>query len=100
MKKKSDYKQIALERIEILFREARKTFKSDKELANKYIKNARRLSAKYKAKIPSKLRKQFCKHCYNFLMPGKNCRVRTNKEGMVVYYCLDCKKFSKFRYKS
>ena len=89
MKKNSDNKKIALERIEILFKEARHIFNSDKELANKYVKNARTLAAKYKVRIPSKLKRQFCKHCYCYLLPGKNCRVRTNKEGMVVYYCLD-----------
>jgi len=90
-------KKLVLEQIEELFRQARLMFKEDKELANKYIKTARRLSMKFKVRIPKELKRRFCKHCYRYLVPGANLRVRT-KNGKVVYYCLECKRFTRFRY--
>ena len=90
-------KEIAKERIKILFKEARKVFKKDKKLADRYVKLARELAMKYKVRIPSELKRQFCKHCYSYLMPSVNCRVRT-REGKVVYYCMECKKYMRFPY--
>ena len=95
--KSAGQKAIALERIKTLFKEAREVFKKDKELANRYVELARKIAMKYKVRIPSELQKQFCKHCYKFLMPNINCRIRL-KDGKVVYYCLECKKFMRFPY--
>jgi ribonuclease P protein subunit RPR2 len=90
-------KRIALERIRILFRQAKAAFKKDKSLANRYVKLARELSMKYKVPIPSNLKKQFCKHCRSYIMPSVNARVRT-REGKLVYYCLECKKYMRYPY--
>ena len=90
-------KEIALDRIKTLFKQAGSVFKKDKALANRYVKLARELSMKYKVRIPSNLKRQFCKHCYHYLMPPINLRVRT-RQGKVVYYCLDCKKYMRFPY--
>ena len=95
--KSAGQRAIALERINILFKEARAVFREDKELANRYVELARKIAMKYKVRIPSELQKQFCKHCYKFLMPNVNCRIRL-KDGKVVYYCLECKKFMRFPY--
>ena len=90
-------KQLAQENIKSLFSQARKQFREDRELAHAQVKAARRLSMKYKVRIPKELRRQMCKHCYRYLMPGANVRIRT-KNGKVVYYCLECKKFMRFMY--
>jgi len=95
--KSAGQKAIALERIKTLFKEAREVFKRDKELANRYVELARKIAMKYKVRIPSELQKQFCKHCYKFLMPDVNCRIRLHNK-KVVYYCLECKKFMRFPY--
>jgi len=95
--KSSGQKRIALERIETLFNEASAVFKKDRKLADRYVELARKIAMKHKVRIPSRLQKQFCKHCHKFLMPNVNCRVRL-KEGKVVYYCLECKKFMRFPY--
>jgi ribonuclease P protein subunit RPR2 len=95
--KSSGQKKIALERIETLFGEASDVFKKNKILADRYVELARKIAMKYKVRIPSRLQKQFCKHCYKFLMPNVNCRVRI-KKGKVVYYCLECKKYMRFPY--
>ena len=96
-KKSSGQREIALERIKTLFKQARDVFKEDKNLANRYVELARKIAMKYKIRIPSELQKQFCRHCYKFLMPDVNCRIRL-KNGKVVYYCLECKHFMRFSY--
>jgi ribonuclease P protein subunit RPR2 len=90
--------KIAKERINELFKQAEEAFDKDEKLADRYVELARKISMKYKVRIPSALKKRFCKHCYCYLVPGKNCRVRTH-EGKVVYYCLKCKKYMRFPYK-
>ena len=95
--KSAGQREIALERIKTLFKEARLVFKEDKKLANRYVKLARKIAMRYKVRIPSELQKQFCKHCYKFLMPDINCRIRFHNK-KIVYYCLECKKFMRFPY--
>ena len=97
-KKKEKQKTIAIERIEILFQQAKEIFSKNKTLANRYIHLARSIAMKYKISIPTPLKRRFCRHGYSFLMPGKNLRVRARK-GKIVYYCLKCKKFMRFLHK-
>ena len=94
-KEKEKQRKIALERIKVLFKEADKVFKEDNKLANKYVKIARKLAMKVNLRWPRELKRRFCKHCYCFLKPGINCRVR-NKDKKMVYYCLNCKKYMRF----
>ncbi|MBI5389566.1 ribonuclease P [Candidatus Woesearchaeota archaeon] len=93
--KRPEHREIAKERILILFTQAQKMFSSDRALAHRYVAMARKIAMKYKTKIPRFVKRQFCKHCYHYLMPGVNCRVRLGKS-RVIYYCLDCKKFMRF----
>ncbi len=89
---KKKQKDIARERIKELFQQAGKVFDSDKSLANRYVTLARKLAMKTKIRIPLELKRQFCKHCYKFLMPGINARIRT-RDGKVIISCLECHKF-------
>jgi len=98
LKNSQQKKELVRHKIEVLFKEANGAFKQDKAKANNLVKKARNLSMKYKVKIPNKLKRRFCKHCYSYLMPGTNCRIRT-KEGKVVIYCIECKKFTRIPYK-
>ncbi len=98
VKRHPDKKILVKHRIEVLFHQAKETFKKDKTKANSLVKKARALSMKYKIRLPTTLKRRFCKHCYSFLMPSVNARIRT-KEGKVIIYCLDCKKFSRIPYK-
>lgn len=90
---KKKEQEIAKEHIESSFIQAAKS--SDLELATRLVKSARKIAMKFRVPIPSKFRRKFCKHCYSYLVPGRNLRVRTRKN-KVVYYCLECKKFSRF----
>lgn len=97
-KKSDEHKKIALERITILFAQAKERFKDDPKLSNRYVALARKIAMKYKVRMPRELKRKFCRHCYSYLVPSVNCRIRT-REGHVVYYCFNCRKFMRFRYR-
>jgi len=65
--------------------------------ADMYVRKARNVAMRHKIRWPRGLKRRFCKHCYSYLRPGKNLRVRTH-EGKVVYHCMDCKKYMRFPY--
>ena len=89
---KHKQKDIANERIIILFEQAQEIFPKNKTLANRYVELARKIAMKVKVRIPMKLKRRFCKHCYRYLQPGVNARIRT-RAGKVVISCLECKRF-------
>ena len=92
---KSKQKQIAKERIEILFTQAKQISKKSLLLADRYVTLARKLSMKYKVKIPLKYKRFICKYCYNYLIPGKTLRTRI-KNKKLIYYCTNCKKIKHY----
>ncbi len=80
-------REIALERIKILINRAMNTKSEDYELARRYIELARKISMKYKVKIPKELR-VFCKKC---LYPYKSDKIRVRiKKSRVIITCLNC----------
>ena len=81
-------------KVKELFAKAEEAFGKNKSLANRYVKNARKAAMKVRMRLPAVLNRKFFKHCYSFLMPGKNSRVRVNR-GKVIIYCMDCKKFTR-----
>ena len=76
------------------FKLAKEVF-PDQKKSNLYVHKARRLAMKYRLRLSSSLQKRFCKHCYCYLVPSVNCRVRT-RDKKLVYYCLECKKYMRF----
>ncbi len=92
---KQKAKRLAQTEIRRHFAAAQQVFKNQPLLAHKHIAKARRLAMKHKIALPRELKRRFCKHCYRYLVPGTNCRVRTQK-ARVIYYCLNCKKFMRF----
>lgn len=96
LKKKREAKQ-AKKQIEEYFKLASTAFSKSKKLANDYIRKARNLAMKYKIRLSKELKRRFCKHCYSYLVPGKNLRIRLYGR-KVIYYCLECKKFMRFPY--
>jgi ribonuclease P protein subunit RPR2 len=90
---------IAKERIEILFSEARKTASDKPNRANRYVTIARKIGMRYNVRIPSKHRREFCHKCGSYLLPGNNCKVRTNsKTQCVEYYCQNCNITNRYGY--
>lgn len=78
-----------------LLEKSKKAYKKgDKGLSKTYSKKVRYLSMKYKIRLPKVIKRQLCKHCHSLLVPSSNCRVRT-KEGKIIIYCLECKRFTR-----
>ncbi|MBU1203521.1 MAG: hypothetical protein KKG60_00445 [Nanoarchaeota archaeon] len=95
-KTKKEIKQEALTRVRKLFSEAWERAKEGEfGLADRYVKLAREMAMRVNLRLPSELKRKFCKHCYCYLIPGKNCRVRIAKK-RVIYYCEKCRKFARF----
>ena len=90
----AETRRIALERIHILFKLARETIHKDKALAQRYVDIARRLAMAAKVRLPREYRRQVCRHCKSFILPGVNCRVRIQqrREPHIVITCLECGK--------
>jgi ribonuclease P protein subunit RPR2 len=83
--KKESAQGVALKRIRVLFGQAflRPSY------AKRYVSLARKISTRYKVRIPAEWRRRFCKNCNALLIPGRNCRVRKQKSRMIVR-CLEC----------
>jgi len=91
---KKEQKEIAKGRIKTLLKEAEKVFSKNPSLSHRYVTLARKIAMKTKSKIPRELKRKFCKHCYKFLMPGTNARIRT-RDSKLIIYCQECKKFTR-----
>jgi len=85
-------REIALERIHILFRLADKVFRENPERAQRYVDLARRIAMRVRIRLPRELRRRICRRCKGFLVPGVNCRVRVRpcREPHVAITCLRC----------
>jgi ribonuclease P protein subunit RPR2 len=83
---------IAKQRIDTLFMLAEQTFHEDRALAQRYVDMARRIAMAAKLRLPKQHRREVCRHCKSFILPGVNCRVRTRqrREPHLVITCLNC----------
>ena len=72
-------KRIALERMYILVKTAISNARSDPNLAEKQANLARRISTRYRIRMPYELRMNFCKKCKKFIVPGINSRIRIGR---------------------
>lgn len=84
-------KILALERIKELFAAASES--KDKDLAKRYVIMAKKIAMKSNLRFTSELKRKFCRNCNSFFN-SKNSRIRT-REGKLIYYCLECKKFTR-----
>lgn len=92
-KRKNRTKEIALERIEELFRQA----ELRPNMAERYVILARKISSRTKTKIPLQYKRRFCKHCNSYLV-GTNSRIRLTR-GKKTYFCMNCKTYTRIPYK-
>jgi ribonuclease P protein subunit RPR2 len=90
--KQNGIKQIARQRIQILFEQAKRVYKTNPELAMQYVKSARRIAMAAKIRLSVEFRRQTCKNCNALLIAASNCRVRVKqkREPHVVITCLNC----------
>ena len=89
---KKSQRDLALQRIEILIRNALETAKSDAELAQKQAMLAKKISTKFRVRLPYEVRQLYCKKCKRFIVPGVNARVRIGRANVkaVRITCLKC----------
>jgi len=71
--------KIAMERMQILIDNAITNARTDPELSQRQASIARRISTKYKIRMPYHLRMVFCKKCKSFIAPGINSRIRLGR---------------------
>ena len=68
-----------MERMQILIDNAISNARTDPELSQRQASIARRISSKYKIRMPYSLRMVFCKKCKSFIAPGVNSRIRLGR---------------------
>ena len=101
MMKQSSIKQIAKQRIEILFEQAKLVVKANHKFAAEYIGSARRIAMAAKIRLPIEFRRETCKDCNVLFVHGVNCRVRVKqkREPHVTVTCLNCGKQTRYMLK-
>jgi ribonuclease P protein subunit RPR2 len=88
---------IAEERIERLASLARDAAaECHDERARNYVRLARRLAERNRVSLPKRLTRFTCDACDSYLCPGKNARVRTQNDHVVV--TCDCGEQSRYPY--
>ncbi len=92
MKQQANVKQIARQRISILFEQAKKVCRVDPKLAMQYVVSARLIAMAARIRLPLDFRRGTCKECNSLFVHGVNCRVRVKqkREPHVVITCLNC----------
>ena len=85
-------KQIARQRIQILFEQAKQVCKTNPQLAMQYVKSARKIAMAAKTRLPVDFKRETCKNCNALLVQGYNCRVRIKQKRKphTVITCLNC----------
>jgi ribonuclease P protein subunit RPR2 len=89
---RTNAKQIAKQRIQVLFQQAKKVYPDNPQLSSRYIATARKIAMAAKMPLPTVYKRQICKNCNTLLVQGDNCRVRIRqkREPHVVITCLNC----------
>ena len=90
--KPNSVKQIARQRIAILFEQAKNTGKTNPQLAAQYVKSARKIAMAAKIWLPVEFKRRTCRKCNALFVQGYNCRVRIKqkREPHIVITCLNC----------
>ena len=85
-------KQIARQRVHVLFQQAKSTYRANPQLAQRYVETARKIAMSARMRLPAAFKRQICKNCNAFLVPGESSRVRIKprREPHVVITCLKC----------
>ena len=73
---KNSKKQIAIKRMEILFNNALSNAKNNPGLAQRQAEIAKKISIKFKIKMPLEISLSFCKKCKKFIAPGIASKIR------------------------
>ena len=88
-------KKRAILHINELFAQQQEMLISDISLAQRYTQMIRKIAMSLRIKLPRKIKRSYCKHCYS-VFPA-TARVRL-KNGKVVKYCEKCRNFTRIPY--
>ena len=90
--KPTNVKQLAKQRIQILFEQAKQIYKTNPQLATQYIKSARKIAMAARIRLTVEFKRETCKNCNALLVQGYNCRVRIKQKRKphIVKTCLNC----------
>ncbi len=103
MKKRRIIRDIAIQRIKLLYRYAvDEVRKGNVQLARRYMYIAKRIAAKARVKLPRSIKRSICKNCLVPLVPSVTSRVRLKSEGRgsrIVVTCLVCGWIHRYPYK-
>lgn len=91
-------RDIARQRTELLFELAMQEYALHPERADRYVQIARKICTRIRIRMPSRLKRLFCKHCGCYL-PAAGRRVRLSN-GIVTATCLRCGKQARIPYKT
>jgi ribonuclease P protein subunit RPR2 len=79
---KAGLRDLVTERMQILIKNALANARSNPELAERQASLAKRLSTKYRVRMPYELRMNFCKKCKKFIVPGFTARIRLGRSAV------------------
>lgn len=94
-----EFRELALERVTLLFDQAERIFAKNSELADRYVRAAWRLKTRYNLRLPRDIRLKFCRKCLCYWKPGITCRVRV-KSKTIIITCLRCGRVKRLPYGS
>jgi ribonuclease P protein subunit RPR2 len=83
---------MARQRIEILFKHVLETACYNMELAEEQAMLIKRISMRYRIRLPYEIRQLFCKRCKRLIIPGRTSMVRVGHSSIraVRIRCLYC----------
>ena len=88
--------KIARERIEILFKLARRELDKHPERSRRYIELARKIGMRYNIRLPKEKKRSFCKKCNTLLIIGKTAEELDRKlPNIRSLKCLKCGEIKK-----
>src|SRR5574337_191326 len=73
---------LILERMQILIQNAVSNARSNPALAERQASLAKKMSMKYRIRMPYELRMNFCKKCKKFIVPGFTARIRVGRSNV------------------
>jgi len=97
--KSPNQRQIAQERIDILFSEAECDFRVSPENARNFVRHALNIALRCRVRIPVEFKRKFCKNCLSYLKPGVSSAVRLNKQRLIIT-CKNCGTLKRVPYKN
>lgn len=85
-------KEIARERMDVLFALAMECASADSTRARAYVRHLKRISEHSKVDMTKRMRDSICRKCGMVLIPGSTARVKiASSKRHVIYECASCK---------